>query len=69
MFSTGDQLAVAAAIALAVSIVVLLFDAMLLFGTKGGPVVLAFAKVLLWLSFLPIAAAVGIYITAMTGSL
>ena len=68
-YSTGDQLAVAASIALAVSTVVLLFNATLLFGSKGGPGILAFAKVLLWLSFLPIAAALGIYITSMAGSL
>jgi hypothetical protein len=65
----GGQLEVAAVIALAVSIVVLLFNATLLFASKGGPGILAFAKVLLWLSFLIIATALGLCITSMAGSL
>jgi len=69
MFATGGPLEVAAAIALAVSIAVLLFNATLLFGTKGGPGILAFAKALLWLSFLIIATALGLCITSMAGSL
>ena len=48
---------------------VLLFNATLLFAGRGGSGILAFAKVLLWFSFLLIAAALGIYITALTGSL
>ena len=69
IFSSGDQLAVAGTMALTVSIAVLLFNATLLFASRGGSGILAFAKVLLWLSFLLIAAALGIYITALTGSL
>ena len=69
MFAPGGQLEMAAAIALAASIVVLIFNATLLFATKGGPGILAFGKVLLWLSFLIIATALGLCITSMTGSL
>ena len=62
-------IAVLAAIALAASMGVLLFNATLLFGSKGGPGILAFCKVLLWLSFLIIATALGLCITSMSGSL
>ena len=67
--AAGSQLEVIAVMALAVSIAVLLFNATLLFGSKGGPGILALAKVLLWLSFLLIATALGLCITAMTVSL
>ena len=69
MLSPGDQLAVAGIITLTISMAVLLFNATLLFASRGGSGILAFTKVFLWLSFLLSAAALGIYITAMTGSL
>ncbi len=68
MFAPGGQLDMAAVMALVASIAVLIFNATLLFASKGGPGILAFAKVLLWLSFLIIAAALGLSITSMAGS-
>jgi len=69
LLSPGDNLCLMAAITLAGTIAVLIFNATLLFGSKGGPGILAFAKVLLWLCFLAIAAAIGLCITSMTASL
>ncbi len=69
IFGSGHKVEVFAVMALAVTIAVLLFNATMLFGSNGGPKVLASAKVLLWLAFLLIAVAIVLCVISMTTSL
>lgn len=66
---SGMQFEVIAVIALAVAMVILLFNSTLLCGSDGGTKILKISKTLLWLSFLLIAAAIGLCIVSMAGSL
>ena len=68
-FGSGVQFETIAAIALAVTMAILLLNETLLCATNGGQKVLATAKTLLWLSFLLMAVAIGLCIVSMSGSL
>lgn len=65
----GDNIVLMAVIVMTVAMVVLLFNTTLLFGSNGGPKVLATGKVLLWLSFLLIMSALILCLVSMAGSL
>ena len=66
---TGGQVQTMAAIALVITVAILLFNATLLCGSNGGTKVLTTAKVLLWFSFLLAAVAIALCIVGMAGSL
>ena len=68
-FGPGDNTVLTAVIALTVTMALLLFNSTMLFGSNGGPKVLATGKALLWLSFLLIALAIILCLVSMVGSL